>query len=156
MVSRSLYNNYCKYSLTVYINTAHHLIELTRACEQLEPKGSHSDKEIQHYESVEVDHEYEMLDKYHQSSEEVKIPQARALPPKPTEQQPTLSTGNYDITQCPAYETVAQNTQQQAETSMTVQPATDEPSATSNTQSDKQVIINGHSVEYETVPVNDN
>ena len=97
-----------------------------------------------------------MLDKYHQSSEEVKIPQTQALPPKPTEQQPTLSTGDYDITQFPAYDTVAQDTKQQAETSMTTQPVTEESSATSNTQSDKQIRINGDSVEYETVPQNDN
>ena len=103
--------------------------------------------EIQPYGQVEVDHEYEMLDKYHQSSDEVKVPQARALPPKPTEQQPTLSSGDYDITQCPAYDTVEQDTQQQAETSMTVQPATEESSATAN---DEQTACGGD-CEYETV-----
>ena len=105
-------------------------------------------KDIQHYESVEGNHEYEMLDKYHQSSEEVKVPQTRALPPKPTEQQPTLSTGDYDITQCPAYETVAQDTQQQTETSMITQPATDEPFATAN---DEQTVCGGDGAEYDTI-----
>ena len=102
-------------------------------------------KEIQHYESVEGNHEYEMLDKYHQSSHEVELPQARTLPPKPTEQQPTSSTGDYDITQCPAYDTVEQDTQQQTETSTATQPATDEPSARAN---DEQTASGGH---YETV-----
>ena len=88
-----------------------------------------------------------MLDNYHQSSDEVKLHQARALPPKPTEQQPTLSTCDYDITQCSAYDTVEQDTQQQAETSMTTQPATDEPFATAN---DEQTACDGDG-EYETV-----
>ena len=106
------------------------------------PEGQ-SITEIQPYGSVEVNHEYEMLDKYHQSSDEVKLHQARALPPKPTEQQPTLSTGDYDITHCPAYETVAQDIQQQAETSMATQPATDGPPATA-------IACDGDG-EYETV-----
>ena len=88
-----------------------------------------------------------MLDKYHQSSDEVKLYQTRALPPKPTEQQRTLSSGDYDITQCPAYETVAQDTQQQAEASKATQYATDEPSATAN---DEQA-AGGGGGEYETV-----
>ena len=75
--------------------------------------------------TTEADHEYEMLDKYNQAYEDIKVV---PRPPKLSDQQglPPLSAGDYDITQCPAYIPVAHGNQQgqQAETSL-MQPAPD-------------------------------
>ena len=59
------------------------------------------DKEV--YDTIEADHEYEMLDKYSQAYEDIKVP-----PPKsePADVQLQQSTGDYDYTQCPAYVSV--------------------------------------------------
>ena len=62
---------------------------------------SHGSKERATYESAEVDHEYEMLDKYNQPYDEVRIPEAP--PPKEKQQQ----GDDYELTQCPAYIPVA-------------------------------------------------
>ena len=75
--------------------------------------------------STEANHEYEMLDKYNQAYEEIKVV---PRPPKLPDQQglPPSSTGDYDITQCPAYIPVVHGNQQgqQTETSL-MQPAPD-------------------------------
>ena len=68
-----------------------------------------ANKERDVYETVEADHEYEILDKYNQPQyDDIKIP-----PPKPkpeteaVQPQPLPSTGDYEFTQCPAYIPVA-------------------------------------------------
>ena len=76
--------------------------------------------------SIEADHEYEMLDKYNQAYEEIKVASDPSLapdPPKLPDQHrlPPSSAGGYDFTQCPAYVPIAHGNQQ-AETSLT-QPA---------------------------------
>ena len=67
---------------------------------------SPTNKEKEVYETIEADHEYEILDKYNQAYEDVKVP-----PPKPKPEaeavQPLSSTGDYEFTQCPAYISVA-------------------------------------------------
>ena len=67
---------------------------------------SPTNKERELYETIEADHEYEILDKYNQAYEDVKVP-----PPKPKPEaeavQPLSSTGDYEFTQCPAYISVA-------------------------------------------------
>ena len=69
---------------------------------------SPTNKEREVYEAIEANHEYEILDKYNQPYEDVKIP-----PPKPKPEteavqlQPLPSTGDYEFTQCPAYVPVA-------------------------------------------------
>ena len=59
-------------------------------------------KEREVYETIEADHEYEILDKYNQAYEEVQAP-----PPKPEQLKPVSATGDYEFTQCPAYAPVA-------------------------------------------------
>ena len=66
---------------------------------------SHDSKERAGYESAEVDHEYETLDKYNQPYDEVRIPEAP--PPKLEQQQKSSSGDDYELTQCPAYIPVA-------------------------------------------------
>ena len=66
---------------------------------------SHGSKEEAAYESTEVDHEYEILDKYNQPYDEVRIPEAP--PPKQEQQQKSSSGDDYELTQCPAYVPVA-------------------------------------------------
>ena len=72
---------------------------------------SPTDKEREVYETIEADHEYEILDKYNQPYEDVKVP-----PPKPKAEaeavqlQPLSSTGDYEFTQCPAYVPMATTT----------------------------------------------
>ena len=61
---------------------------------------SHTSKEREAREDVEVDHEYEVLDKYNQAYENIQVPQA---PPPKQEQQQSSSAGDYELTQCPAY-----------------------------------------------------
>ena len=67
---------------------------------------STTSKERGVYETVEADHEYEILDKYNQAYEEVQAP-----PPKPApvavQPQPASSAGDYEFTDCPAYIPVA-------------------------------------------------
>ena len=66
-----------------------------------------TNKERDVYETIEADHEYEILDKYNQATyDDVKIPPPAK--PQPTEAeavqlQPMASTGDYEFTQCPAY-----------------------------------------------------
>ena len=79
----------------------------------------------------EAEHEYEMLDKYNQEYEEIKVI------PRP---QPTQQAGDqYDITQCPAYVPVAHGNQQ-TETSL-VQP-TDSTTATKDDVEDNETYCN--------------
>ena len=72
---------------------------------------SPTNKERQVYEIIEADHEYEILDKYNQPYEDVKVP-----PPKPKPEveavqlQPLSSAGDYEFTQCPAYVPMATTT----------------------------------------------
>ena len=66
---------------------------------------SHGSEERAAYESAEVDHEYEKLDKYNQIYDEVRIPEAP--PPKQEQQQKSSSGDDYELTQCPAYVPVA-------------------------------------------------
>ena len=63
-------------------------------------------KETEAYESVGVDHEYEILDTYSRPYEEVKLSEA---PPSPQEQlhKSMPTAGDYELTQCPAYVPVA-------------------------------------------------
>ena len=51
-------------------------------------------------ESVEVDHEYEVLDKYNQAYDDIQVPQA--LSTKQEQRQLSLA-GDYELTQCPTY-----------------------------------------------------
>ena len=91
-----------------------------------------TNKEREVYETIEADHEYEILDKYNQATyDDVKLPPPAK--PQPTEAeavqlQPMASTGDYEFTQCPAYVPVATtsihgNTTKPAETPST-QPTT--------------------------------
>ena len=66
---------------------------------------SHDSKERAAYEGAEDDHEYEMLDKYSQPYDEVRIPETP--PPKQEQQQMSSSGDDYELTQCPAYVPVA-------------------------------------------------
>ena len=71
---------------------------------------SFTNKERDVYETIEADHEYEILDKYNQPQyDDVKIP---PIKPKPAEAEavqlhPLPSTVDYEYTQCPAYIPVA-------------------------------------------------
>ena len=64
---------------------------------------STTNKEREVYEIIEADHEYEILDKYNQTYEDVTVPP----PAKPKLEveavQPLSSTGDYEFTECPAY-----------------------------------------------------
>ena len=60
-----------------------------------------TDKEIEVYEAIEADHEYETLDKYDQAYENVKTPSPKLEIVKL--QQSLASAGDYEFTQCPAY-----------------------------------------------------
>ena len=58
------------------------------------------------YETViedSTDHDYEMLDKYSQAHEELRVPATQPV----QQQQPLSSIGDYNLTQCPAYVPVA-------------------------------------------------
>ena len=62
---------------------------------------SPTNKEREVYETIEADHEYEILDKYNQAYEDIKVP-----PPKPAMEVEAVqlqTTGDYEYTQCPAY-----------------------------------------------------
>ena len=80
---------------------------------------SHTSKERPAHESVEADHEYEVLDKYNQAYEDIQVSQA---PPPIQEQQQSSSAGDNELTQCPAYVPVTHGSQQ-TETSL-MQPTT--------------------------------
>ena len=64
-------------------------------------------KESEVYETIEADHEYEILDKYNLAAyDDVKIPPPAKPQPAVAEAvqlQPMASTGDYEFTQCPAY-----------------------------------------------------
>ena len=79
----------------------------------------HTNKERQANENIEVDHEYEVLDKYTQAYEDVQVPQA---PPPKQKQQQSSSSGDYELTQCSAYVPVT-HSNWQTETSL-IQPTT--------------------------------
>ena len=79
----------------------------------------HTSKERQANESCEVDHEYEVLDKYNQAYKDVQVPQA---PPPKQKQQQSSSAGDYELIQYPAYVPVT-HSNQQTETSL-IQPTT--------------------------------
>ena len=105
-----------------------HWFNLTCRPRALDQPGvvlSHTNKETKADEGVEADHEYEILDQYNQKYEEVelhKIP-VPVVPPKKSEEQTNPeSSGDYDITQCPAYETVHRENER-AEASI-MQPST--------------------------------
>ena len=68
----------------------------------------HTNKERQADESIEVDHEYEVLDKYTQAYEDIQVTQT---PPPKQKQQQSSSAGDYELTQCPAYVSVAHGNQ---------------------------------------------
>ena len=79
----------------------------------------HTNKERQANESIEVDHEYEVLDKYTQAYEDIQVLQT---PPPKQKQQQSSSASDYELTQCSAYISVAHDNQQN-ETSL-LQPTT--------------------------------
>ena len=62
---------------------------------------SPANKERDVYETIEADHEYEILDKYNQPQyDDVKVP---PLKPEPVQPQPlSAPAGDYEFTQCPA------------------------------------------------------
>ena len=63
---------------------------------------SPTDKEREVYETIEADHEYEILDKYNQPHyDDVKVPLPK--PEEPVQPQPSALAGDYEFTQCPAY-----------------------------------------------------
>ena len=64
-----------------------------------------TDKEIEVYEAIEADHEYETLDKYDQTYENVKTPSPKVEIVKL--QQSLASAGDNEFTQCPAYVPIA-------------------------------------------------
>ena len=69
---------------------------------------SPSNKEMEVYETA--DYEYEILDKYSQAYDDIKIPPPANLP-KPeadaVQLQPLPAARDYEFTQCPAYVTMA-------------------------------------------------
>ena len=56
-------------------------------------------KEKEVFETVEADHEYEILDKYSQAYEEVLAPPPK---PEPVQLQPLSLAGDYEYSECPA------------------------------------------------------
>ena len=98
-----------------------------------------TNKEREVCETIEADHEYEILDKYNQATyEDVKIPPTAKPQPAEAEAvqlQPLPATGDYEFTQCPAYVPMATtsihgNTTKPAET-----PST-QPTAAQDDQKD--------------------
>ena len=80
---------------------------------------THTSKERHADDSVDVNNEYEVLDKYSQAYEEIQVSQA---PPPKQEQQQSSSAGDYELTQCTAYVPVTHGNQL-TETSL-MQPTT--------------------------------
>ena len=74
---------------------------------------SPSNKEGEVYEAIEADNEYEILDKYSQAYDDIKIPPTANLP-KPEADAVKLQSfpaaGDYEFTQCPAYVTIVATT----------------------------------------------
>ena len=68
---------------------------------------STTNKERETFENeTDIDHVYEIVDNYNHAYENVKIsPTAKPMPE--TQLQPLPSTGDYELTQCPAYVTMA-------------------------------------------------
>ena len=68
---------------------------------------SSTDKEREVYETIEADHEYEILDKYNQTYyDDIKVSSPKLKPEAvAVELQPLSSTVDYEFTlgQCPAY-----------------------------------------------------
>ena len=88
---------------------------------------SSTNKERGVYETIEADHEYEILDKYNQAYEEVQAPPPKPAP-APVQPQPVSSAGDYEFTNCPAYIPVATTSihgnTRKPDTPISVQPAT--------------------------------
>ena len=86
---------------------------------------SSTNKERGVYETIEADHEYEILDKYNQAYEEVQAPPPK---PAPVQPQPPSSAGDYEFTNCPAYVPVVTTSihgnTKKPDTPTSVQPAT--------------------------------
>ena len=70
---------------------------------------SPTNKEREVYETIEADHEYEMLDTYNLQPQydDVTIPPPKSKAEAETMQPKLASTGDYEFTQCPAYVSVA-------------------------------------------------
>ena len=66
---------------------------------------STTNKEREAYEN-ETDHVYEIVDNYNHAYENIKI-SPTAMPKPEVQLQPLPSTGDYELTQCPAYVTMA-------------------------------------------------
>ena len=66
---------------------------------------SHTRKERETDDPGEVDHEYEMLDKYSQAYDDVKLPDNS--PTMKEKQLSSQSGGDFELIQCPAYIPVA-------------------------------------------------
>ncbi len=64
---------------------------------------SPTNKEREVHETIEADHEYEILDKYSQPYEDINPPAKPKPEPEAVQLQPLPLTGDYELTQCPAY-----------------------------------------------------
>jgi hypothetical protein len=94
-------------------------------------------KEGEAYETIEADHEYEILDKYNQPQyDDVKFPSPKQEPVQPPKALPLQSApaSDYEFTQCPAYIPVS-STSSHGNTIKLV----DTPSAQPNAAEDDQV-----------------
>ena len=58
------------------------------------------------YETIEADHEYEILGKFNPTYVEIDA-QAPSVKPESVQLQPLSSAGGFGFTQCPAYDPVA-------------------------------------------------
>ena len=96
---------------------------------------SPTDKEKEVYETIEADHEYEILDKYNQPQyDDVKVPTPK---PEPVQPQPlSAPAGDYEFTQCPAYVPVATATSHGNADKPADTPST-QPNAAQDDQNDK-------------------
>ena len=91
------------------------------------------------YETIEADHEYEILDKYnHPQYDDVKIPPPKPEPAESMQLQPLPTTGDYEFTQCPAYVPVA-TTDVDGNTNKAVEiPALSQPGPLTPAQDDQK------------------
>ena len=94
---------------------------------------STTNKEREVYETIEADHEYEILDKYSQAYEEVQAPPPK--PELPVQPQPPSSAGDYELTQCPAYVPMT-TTSIHGNTNKPDTPTSTEPITTQDDQKD--------------------
>ena len=62
---------------------------------------SHTRREKETEDSAEVDHEYEILDKYTQAYDDVKLPDNSPI--VKDQQSSSQSGGDFELIQCPAY-----------------------------------------------------